>query len=471
MNSLVNSSYRLFTRLPVLAVLTCLSLAWSLPLQGGTSTWISTPENDSWTNTENWNSFSLPSAGDTIILNDVDGGDPITDIVDSPAETFGGVTFSSDTNYAYSLSGDGIFSGDASVEDSSSGFTHIINMAYTTDGVTFDVEGTDTSLSLSNISYSGGSTSFTKSGVGTLFITNTSDGAGLLNLSEGTVDIQASVGQSGNFRLSSTNADAVFTNSGGSTITATIGGEDSGGESASYAGQLSGAVDIQLGTSGGTAGTGVTQTFTSDSVNTYTGSTNVVYGTLLVNGSHTGGDSYSVFGLNATSTDGPTLGGTGTIELTDDAKTFLFGGLSETTAATLAPGESDSDTEMLTLGSSSIETEVFLNAYSILEIDLGESGQSDSVMIYGDIVITETDTELLLNSLTGAFDGSTYTILTYTGTLTGTFANISGLDSLYIIDYGSGSNDAITLTIPEPTSGALLAGGLALAALRRRRRA
>ncbi len=125
--------------------------------------------------------------------------------------------------------------------------------------------------------------------------------------------------------------------------------------------------------------------------NTYTGATNVEAGTLLVNGNQTGN------GLTTVS-DGATFGGTGQI---GGGLTMLEG---STFVATFAGG---TVVPLAILG----------------DVDLSALGN-------------------LLN-ITGTGVGSSWTLLTYAGMLTGTFESTPG----YTVDYGSGSNSQITISL------------------------
>ena len=81
-----------------------------------------------------------------------------------------------------------------------------------------------------------------------------------------------------------------------------------------------------------------------------------------------------------------------------------------------------------------------------------------------------TATTLNLNVL-DTTSGSPYAIATYSGTLTGTFLNVNGLPSGYTLDYGTGTNSAITLdvgTTPEPASLMVLGVGSLMMTRRRR---
>ena len=53
---------------------------------------------------------------------------------------------------------------------------------------------------------------------------------------------------------------------------------------------------------------------------------------------------------------------------------------------------------------------------------------------------------------TNSYGGSAYTLATYSGALTGAFSIINNLPTGYILDYGTGTNGSIRLTLPPPGS-------------------
>lgn len=168
-------------------------------------------------------------------------------------------------------------------------------------------------------------------------------------------------------------------------------------------------------------------------VNTYTGTTTISGGsTLQVDGSLVSALTVQDTGL---------LQGTGSIG-------------SVSIAGTLAPGNSIGT---LTADSVSFQTG------GALEIELG-AGVSDT------LVTADLDLSNASLSLLGTADSATsYVIATYSGTLTGTFVSVSGLPDGYSLDYGTGSNSQIVLTVPEPAGvlGLLMLSGVAM--IRRRR--
>jgi fibronectin-binding autotransporter adhesin len=145
--------------------------------------------------------------------------------------------------------------------------------------------------------------------------------------------------------------------------------------------------------------------------NTYTGTTNVNAGTLLINGTQSGN------GLTTVAA-GATLGGTGT----------LGGAL--TNNGTVNPGAS--------VGTLNVNGNTIMGANSHLAIELS-GASADKLAITGNL-----DLSALANLLdvTGVGTGSSWVIATYTGTLTGTFETIT---PGYSVDYGSGSNSQVTL--------------------------
>jgi len=177
-----------------------------------------------------------------------------------------------------------------------------------------------------------------------------------------------------------------------------------------------------------------------DQANTYTGPTTVSAGTLLVNGSLASGSTVTVAG--------GTLGGTGTIN----------GPVIVDLAGTLAPGAS---IDTLEVGATT------LNGTFLVDVDA--NGTSDLLAVTGNLALGGASILTIVDPLKLVL-GKTYTIATY-GTRSGTFGGGTNLPapSPWYVDYGTGSNDKITLT-PEPATLALLAlGGLALI-LRRKRR-
>jgi hypothetical protein len=176
-------------------------------------------------------------------------------------------------------------------------------------------------------------------------------------------------------------------------------------------------------------------------VNTYTNKTTVRDGTTL----QLDGSMYSEIEVLA----GSTLKGTGAT----DANVILGGDF--------APGAS--------IGTFMANADVDFLTGSTLTIELGPGNTSDLLDVIGDLDITGATLRLVGN------DVGTFTIATYGSLTGGTFALVdtTGLGDGYTLDslaYGTGSGDAITLTvIPEPASILLMLSGIVGAYKLRRR--
>jgi hypothetical protein len=162
-------------------------------------------------------------------------------------------------------------------------------------------------------------------------------------------------------------------------------------------------------------------------------------GTLLVNGTHVQDLSPTTLptvGLPAfnpgdyTVNSGGTLGGTGTIgDGLDPLLVTVNGG------GTLAPGAS--------IGTLSVIGDVsFTDAASIFKVEAnGLTATTDLLAVTGNLTLNGAS--LSASLLGGTTPAGPFTIATYTGTLTGTFTAPSGIS----INYGTGTNSQITMTI------------------------
>jgi fibronectin-binding autotransporter adhesin len=125
---------------------------------------------------------------------------------------------------------------------------------------------------------------------------------------------------------------------------------------------------------------------------------------------------------------GATIQGTGTISGT--------GNLQVDAAASLAPGFGS-------IGTLTLNTGVQLTGHYLVDV---APTSADVVTIGGNLTLGGPVT------FNGTFGTSDLTIATYSGTLTGTFGAVTGLNVNFAIDYGTGSNSAITLRfVASPT--------------------
>jgi len=228
-------------------------------------------------------------------------------------------------------------------------------------------------------------------------------------------------------------------------------------------------------TTGGIVRRGGNGTVTLTGNNTYAGTTLIQghNGTLLIDGVQSNGGNYSFDpGTNFDANASGTIGGTGTAGMAA-GKTFTAAGPSITQFAIVAPGDPSKNGGIgtFTIGSTGATNTTTIGDNAKLAIDVNGLS-SDLLAVNGNLTLTGTNDILAINDLgNGSFDGiDSYTIATYTGTLTGTFASTTGLPSGYRVDYGTTVPNAITLdpAVPEPASLGLIALG-ALGFFRRRR--
>jgi fibronectin-binding autotransporter adhesin len=213
---------------------------------------------------------------------------------------------------------------------------------------------------------------------------------------------------------------------------------------------------IKDGINGGTMTVGLTVAGTSylglTGANTYSGGTAVNGGaTLLANntsGSATGLGPVSVASLGR-------IGGIGSI-----------GGLA-TVDGNITPGAGFATSGIGTLSFTSLTLGDGTLGGTYTD-DINAAGNSDVIAVTGTLDLNTGDS-LNVNVLDST-SGSSYVIATY-GSLAGTFTNLS-LPPGYSINYGTGTNSDIILTVPEPTTlGMLGIGAVGLLGRRRRRQA
>jgi fibronectin-binding autotransporter adhesin len=185
--------------------------------------------------------------------------------------------------------------------------------------------------------------------------------------------------------------------------------------------------------------------------NTYSGSTTVQAGTLLVNGANLGNSgvqgAYSVL-------TGATLGGSGSI-----ATGTLSSGLSLANGGTLSPGTPATPGTFTVSGDATLD--------GTLSLRVGDAG-TDLLSLTGVLTINSDATLNLV--VATPLTASAYVLATYSGLAgAGTFSNVNNLPPGYGLNYSYGGDEiALVSNTPEPTTLSLvLLPGTIL--LRRRR--
>jgi outer membrane autotransporter protein len=220
-----------------------------------------------------------------------------------------------------------------------------------------------------------GTGSLTKSGAGTLTLTGTNTYSGTTTISGGTLQIGDS-GTTGSLTGDIVNNAALAFNRSDAVI---------------FNGDISGTGSMTKSGSG---------TLTLTGTNSYTGGTTVAGGLLTVNGST--GDIL----LN-----GGTLGGSGTV-----------GSVTANSGASVAPGNS--------IGTLNVSGNVTFSSGSTYAVEVDSAGMSDKIAATGTAAI-DSGATVTVSAENGTDNGSTYaasttyTILTASGGVTGTFGSVS----------------------------------------------
>ena len=357
---------------------------------------------------------------------------------------------------------------------------------------TGSIGGTGTSATSLVINVSGGGVNFTTSNTfgggitltaGTLLMaaTNSSFGATsqALTVNGGVIDLNATTA-SRQFSIGNlTGVGGTIKNNGTTAALVIMGVSDTGG------GDFAGSIVDNSNSGTGTINLRKTGTgrITLSGANTYSGGTLINGGTLILNNavgtSGTGTGAVNVtplIGINGT------IGGSGTIGgITGaSAANLTLTGINSSTLAILTPGALDiggnSVLGTFTVGSTTVNNNVTFGIFSQLTAQL-EVGGSDLLNVYGNLSLSSNSDILSMSSLPAGASG-TYTLVNYTGSLTGVFNTViygstsyafNALPSFMTLSYGTGTNSSITVTVPEPHSmAALLLTGVAV--LRRVRR-
>jgi hypothetical protein len=453
-------------------------------------TWDDGAGDDQFATAANWNPDQTPAQGDNVFFGQA-AGDTIT--VGDAGATFGNqqadvATFTSAAGaYTFtnedrlSLTGITLESGAGDVTfNQGSGGPNNSQVQFRSGTFVLAVPDATQTLTFGSLGYNG--KTMTQTGLGTVVAL---DGftPSQLDIQSGVFDLRHGIG---NVKVTSAMSNGFI---GSGTITNTDPNADAfisfgqGSNGDTFSGVITGDIDLYLGRDNNNDS--FTQVFDASSTLSYTGTTDLNGGAFIVNGTQTGAGDFQVAGRPGDNqSNDATLGGNGSVGLASGAS-LVVGGASDdpddnpapfftnnTSRGILAPGFDDpNNANDNAIGDISVtaDTLAFIEN-GTLAIDLAANANSDLLALTGNLDLSNAGDILSLNDLGGAFDGTTYTIATFTGTRTGTFDSVEGLDSNYLVVYNGINAGNIQLqVIPEPASLALLAaGGLCLLPRRRR---
>ncbi len=179
--------------------------------------------------------------------------------------------------------------------------------------------------------------------------------------------------------------------------------------------------------------------------NTYAGQTLVSGGVLAVNGSHLGGDLYTIAG-------GAVLAGTGSIDAPVLVQSNAF----------VAPGNS--------IGTFTTTSNLTFAIGGVLQIEMDGAGPGASDLLAVGGILDITGATVAFTNLGAALDDNAYVFASYGSLFGAEFLTVSDLPEGYFIDYNWMDANQIALVIPEPGVWALLlVGGVGMAITQRRK--
>ena len=259
-------------------------------------------------------------------------------------------------------------------------------------------------------------------------------------------------------------ADSTIAADNGTTLNLSNSGTVTGsGFNLTLVGSGTGSLASAIGTgAGGLSKTGV-GSWTLSGANTYTGTTAVSAGTLLVNNAIGSGTSAGTVTVSA----GANLGGTGTINTGGNAINIGNGA----TGGTITGGT------IGTVGTLTLTTSnsngVYLNgnstSLSVYSADVTSAG-TDKLAIMGLLNLSGSNDELLLNNISTPAAG-TYQLATYSSE-SGAFNTVMGLTANETLVYNSNGTELDLVVAAVPESATWIGGliGVALAAYKLRKR-